>query len=149
MDRQTLFSDEKIEEIKRKFQSLDISGTGKLTRETTAQILLEEGAQLDRLMIALLFERYDANGDNMIDLNEFICFYKEMEQLSDIDILRQIFDLADVDKNQYLDLSEVKRIGQLMGLDVNEDDSMATIRALDQNDDNLIDFNEFCAILSY
>ncbi|KAH0796055.1 EF hand family protein [Histomonas meleagridis] len=149
MRRNVHFSDEKIDQIKKKFQYLDITGTGKLSRETTAQILMEEGAQLDRLMIALLFEKYDADGDEMIDLNEFVCFCKEMEQLQDIDILRQIFDLADVDKNQYLDLSEVKRIGQLMGLDVTEDDSMATIMALDENNDNLIDFDEFCKILSF
>ncbi|KAH0791786.1 EF hand family protein [Histomonas meleagridis] len=144
----TVFSEERIEEIKKKFQSLDIGGTGYLRRDVVAQILMGEGNQLDRLMTALLFERYDADGDQMINLDEFICFCREMDQLSDIDILRQIFDLADVDKNHYLDISEVKRIGQLMGLDVNEYDSIATIKALDRNSDNLIDFSEFCTILS-
>ena len=149
MEKQTDFSEQRINEIKKKFQSLDISGTGNLRRDVVAQILMGEGTQLDRLMTALLFEKYDKDGDKMINLDEFICFCREMDQLSDVDILRQIFDLADVDKNHYLDLSEVKRIGQLMGLDVNENDSIATIKALDRNSDNLIDFNEFCTILSF
>lgn len=142
------FSDDKIIQIRKKFESLDIENTGNLKREIVAEILLNEGTQLDRLMTVLLFEKFDADGDHMINLNEFIEFCKQMDQLSDVDILRQIFDLADLDKNGFLDLKEMKRIGQLMGLNIDDKDTIATIRALDKNSDNLIDFDEFCSILS-
>ena len=42
----------------------------------------------------------------------------------------------------------MKRIGQLMGLNIDDKDTIATIRALDKNSDNLIDFDEFCSRLS-
>lgn len=143
------FTDEKLIQIRKKFESLDLENTGNLKREIVAEILMNEGTQLDRLMTVLLFEKFDADGDHMINLSEFIEFCKEMDHLSDVDILRQIFDFADLDGNKLLDLQEMKRIGQLMGLNIDDNDTRATIRALDRNSDNMIDFDEFCAILSF
>ena len=134
--------------VRDQFNLLDVGRTGRLTRDSVAQVLMSEGSQLDRLMIALMFEKYDLDGNSTIEYEEFEKFCNEMEKLSEKEILRQIFDLADADHNNFLDFCEVKRIGQMMGLSVNDIDSWATIEALDTNADNLVDFNEFCAILS-
>ncbi|OHT09962.1 EF hand family protein [Tritrichomonas foetus] len=142
-----LDSDENLN-YRQQFDLLDISRSGRLTRDSVAQVLSSEGSQLDRLMIALMFEKYDSDGSSTIEFEEFERFCREMEKLSDKEILRQIFDLADEDHNQVLDFGEVKKIGVMMGLSVNDLDSWATIEALDKNSDNLVDFNEFCAILT-
>ena len=142
------FTPEEIEEFQRKFKELDVEGTNHLTRTVAAQIIGQEGSQLEQLMIVLLFELYDKNGDNFIDFDEFLQFCEEMDNLSEKGILRRIFQLADKSGNGYLDVMEVERLGHLMGLDVTTPDAWATIQALDTNQDNQIDIHEFFQILN-
>lgn len=141
------FTEDQLAYFADRFKQLDISGTGEIDRETMSIILRSEAEQLDNLMIVLLFEKYDINNDGKINFEEFISFCREMEDLSEITIMKQIFDIADVDHNEYLDVDEVERIGRLMGMDVTTADAWATIAALDQDGNNTIDFSEFCSIL--
>ena len=53
----------------------------------------------------------------------------------------------DEDGDEKLNVDEVKKLGDLMGLDVTVSDAWATIATLDVNSDNLVDFAEFCAII--
>ena len=141
------FSPQQIEDFRRKFELLDVAKTGKIDRETMAEIMKNEGEQLESLMIVLLFEKFDKDHDGFISFDEFITFCSEIQDLSDVAILRQIFDLADVDHSQYLELDEVVRIGKMMGLQVSRADAWETIKVLDVDGNNLIDFNEFCQII--
>ncbi|OHT06088.1 EF hand family protein [Tritrichomonas foetus] len=141
------YSPEQIQHFRERFDLLDISKTGKIDRQTMAEILSYEGEQLERLMIALLFEKYDINHDGFIQYEEFETFCKSIHDLSEIDILKQIFDLADSDHSGALDIDEVVRIGQMMGLKVTNADAWATIIALDRDGNNSIDFDEFCQII--
>lgn len=138
----------KIQKFKQRFEKLDIDGTGALSRDVVAQILEEEGNDLERLMVIILFETYDSNKDHLIQLDEYLQFCSEMYRLTEREILRRIFDFCDKDHNQRLDLSEVIILGKQMGRNVTESDAFATIRALDANHDNTIDFEEFCAIIN-
>ena len=141
-------SPEKIARFKRKFQELDVDNKGALSRETVAQIIeVEEGMELEKLMVAILFENYDKNHDKLIQLDEYLEFCSEMVGLSHKQILRKIFDLCDKDHNGRLDIDEVTELGHLMGKEVTKSDAWATIRELDINQDNTIDFDEFCAII--
>ena len=142
------FTPEKIKKFKKKFEDLDIENTGALSRETVAQIIeKEDGTELEKLMVVILFELYDKNNDELIQLEEYINFCAEMYSLSEQQILRRIFDVCDTDHNGRLDLEEVVMLGKLMGKEVTISDAKATIRALDSNHDNTIDFEEFCAII--
>ena len=136
----------KIDFFRQQFVELDLEEDGKLTRENVAQILANESEQLERIMVTLLFEKYDVNHDGLIDFDEFCTFCLDMNGLTEKDILKQIFEICDLDGNGYLDLSEVKRLGQLMGLKVSSKDALATVKALDANNDQKIDFDEFCSI---
>lgn len=139
----------KVECFREQFRELDLLETGKLTRENVADILSNESEEIEKLMVTLLFEEYDKNNDGYIDIEEFATFCLAMNGLNEKDILKRIFDLCDLDKNGVLDIQEVKRLGALMGLDVSLNDALATVIALDQNNDQKIDFNEFCAVLSH
>lgn len=141
------FTPQQIEDFKKKFKLLDVANTGNIDRETMAQIMKDEGEQLESLMIVLLFEKFDKNHDGYISFDEFITFCSEIKDLSDMDILAQIFDLADADHSHYLELDEVVRIGEMMGLNVTKLDAYETIKALDRDGDKKINFDEFCQIL--
>ena len=140
-------STSKIDVYKKRFKELDIEKKGALTRETVAQILSEEACEIERLMVILLFERYDDNMDKLIQEDEFIRFCTEMETMSDREIMRKVFDIVDEDKNQKLDVGEVQKLGIKMGLDVSWSDAWATVDVLDVNRDNNVDFDEFCALI--
>lgn len=141
------FTSQQIDDFRRKFELLDVAKTGKIDRETMAEIMKNEGEQLESLMIVLLFEKFDKDNDGYISFEEFITFCSEIQDLSDVAILRQIFDLADVDHSQYLELEEVVKIGKMMGLHVSRADAWETIKALDVDGNFLIDFDEFCQII--
>lgn len=137
----------KLATYQKRFRELDIDNARALSRDTVAEILSEQGTEFERLMVTLLFECYDKNCDTVIQEDEFISFCQEMEQMTERQILRRIFDLVDTDKNERLDVSEVQRLGQMMGLDVSISDAWATVDALDSNHDNTVDFEEFLAII--
>ena len=143
----TNLSSAKIIKFKRKFEDLDVENTGSLSREIVARIIEDEGTELEKLMVAILFEQYDKNNDNYIQLNEYLEFCSEMCNLTEKEILRRIFDFCDKDHNGKLDIDEVTQLGRLMGKEVTQSDSWATIRALDSNNDDHIDFDEFCAVI--
>ena len=143
----TGFTPQQIEMFRERFQNLDIASTGELDRTTVAEILGSEAGQLDQLMTCLLFEQYDINKNGTIDFDEFIQFCTEMDDLTERGILRRIFNLCDTDHSGALDVDEVKRLGESMGKDVTTADAWATIAALDSNNDNQIDFSEFCSII--
>jgi Ca2+-binding EF-hand superfamily protein len=133
---------------KKQFRDLDIRKQGQINRRLMSQLLENEGDELDRLMVILLFEQYDSNHDDQIDSDDFVRFCADMRPLSDQEILRRVFDLVDANHDGKLDLSEVEQMGLLMGLKVDRLDAWATVSVLDTNCDRLVDFNEFCALLA-
>jgi len=137
----------KLDKLKRVFRELDVENSGGLCREVVAQVLTDQAEDIERLMVILLFEKYDKNHDSKIQFEEYLEFCSDMEGLSEKQILRKIFDYVDSDANGVLDVNEVKQLGQLMGIEVSLPDAWATIEALDSNHDDTIDFEEFCAII--
>jgi len=144
---QPVVSHEQAEMLIARFNELDVEKSGKLSREITGEILQQEGTEFEGLLVALLFEKYDHNTNGYIELNEFISFCREIETFNEAELVSQVFRIADTDNNGYLDVDEVKRIGNLMGLDVTLSDAWATIFAMDRNHDNVIDLNEFMAVV--
>lgn len=142
------FTPEQIASIREKFAALDVSKSGLIDRQTMAEVLSIDGDdQFDRLVVVLLFEKFDKNHDERISFEEFIDFCEATDDLTEVAILSEIFQIADSDNSGYLDVDEVYRIGKLMGLDVSKADAWATIAALDKDGNNQVDFTEFCAIL--
>lgn len=139
--------DSKLAIYRKRFQELDIENKRALSRDLVAQILSEQGTEIERLMVIILFECYDENQDTVIQEDEFINFCQEMERMTEKEILRRVFDLVDTDKNQRLDVAEVQKLGEMMGLEVSLLDAWATVDVLDSNHDNTVDFEEFLAII--
>ena len=73
-----LMNEEKISEMRQRFSELDIEDKGKLSRQNVADILSTESEQIERLMVTLLFGKYDKNEDQFIDFEEF-CEQFEIE----------------------------------------------------------------------
>lgn len=142
-----VFTEEEKERFRERFAQLDINKTGFVSRETMFDILGQKNAHFDQLLVVLLFKRYDIDGNDQIDFEEFCRFCETTDPLSEIALLRQIFECVDKDKSGLLDVNEVMEIGRLMGCDVSQKDAWATVDALDQDGNRQVDFAEFCALL--
>ena len=143
-----VFTAEEIECFRERFSELDTEGTNRVSREDMFDILCkQENTQFDQLLVVLLFKRFDRDGDNHINFDEFCEFCATTDPLSEVALLHQIFDCVDKDKSGLLDVNEVMEIGRLMGSDVSQKDAWATIDALDQDGNRQVDFAEFCALL--
>lgn len=143
----SIFTDEQLKVLAQRFKEFDLDNNGVLGRDEVAQILETEGDFVDRLMVVLLFEKYDKNKDGFIDLNEFIDFCSHVESRDKEFLLREIFMICDTDRNRYLDLNEVIRLGGLMGIKITRQDASDTLKNLDQNNDRKISVEEFLAII--
>ncbi|EAX96584.1 EF hand family protein [Trichomonas vaginalis G3] len=142
-----IFTPAQLQEFKQQFEDLDADGDGKLDREEVGEILQWEASYVDRLMVVLLFEKYDRNKDGVISFDEFLDFCEHACSRDQDLLLREIFAICDVDHNQQLDLNEVICLGKLMGVDVTKNDAIATIDSLDRNRDKVINITEFLSIL--
>ena len=69
-----IFTPAQLQEFKQQFEDLDADGDGKLDREEVGEILQWEASYVDRLMVVLLFEKYDRNKDGVISFDEFLDF---------------------------------------------------------------------------
>jgi Ca2+-binding EF-hand superfamily protein len=133
------------------FRRLDVDGTHSLKREAVASVLCGEGTPLELFMIVLLFREYDTNGNGTIEQGEFNAFCSSIQNLNEVGILKRIFDMADRDKSGALDIDEVRTICTEIGTARGDDDvaelTQGTMDWLDRNNDNVVDFSEFCGLL--
>jgi Ca2+-binding EF-hand superfamily protein len=103
-------SDEGRQELLERIQSFDLDDRGELDFATLAQISARDGTFLDRLLAAVLIRTYDLNENNTIDFDEFVGFCEHVDLRSEIQLLLQIFKLADLDNSGTLEVDEVRAI---------------------------------------
>jgi Ca2+-binding EF-hand superfamily protein len=139
--------EERLEALRRQFASFDLAGTGKLDFATLAQLSSRGGTFLDRLLGTVLIRTYDANQNDAIDFDEFVRFCVHVESHSELQLLLQVFRLADLDNSGTLELNEVRAIAEQMGMPLGTDEAHRQLLALDQNGDHKIDFSEFRQLL--
>jgi Ca2+-binding EF-hand superfamily protein len=140
-------SEERLEQLRERFASFDLAGTGKLDFATLAQVSAREGTFLDRLLATVLIRTYDSDQNNEIDFEEFVKFCEHIDSQSELQLLLQVFKLADRDHSGTLELDEVRDIARQMGMTLSSDEAQKQLLALDQNGDHMIDINEFCQLL--
>nr|CDS30425.1 expressed protein [Hymenolepis microstoma] len=61
--------------LKALFEKIDKDGSGKIDKEELKKALGEDNISED--MIRKLFQKYDINKDNLLDVKELIAFFKE------------------------------------------------------------------------
>ena len=143
----SIYSEQDLEGFRQTFDELDINGDERLTRDEVGQILSKEGEQYEQLMVVLLFEKFDTDNSGTIDFDEFLNFCSHINSRDPDYLLHEIFVICDKDGNGHLDLDEVARLAQLMGIEVTKQDAIATLHALDANHDETVDFNEFLQLI--
>ena len=86
------------------------------------------------------FDYCDADHNGGLDFDEFVQFVHLR--------LRKVFDEIDTDHSGELDVDEISKVLEKLDIHMSQRQVYAIVNDMDQNNDGLIDFHEFCEFFS-
>ncbi|XP_019153611.1 PREDICTED: calcium-dependent protein kinase 24-like [Ipomoea nil] len=137
--------EEEIGGLKEMFRTIDTNDSGDITFEELKAGLKRSGADLNESQIQDLMKSTDVSNSGSIDYVEFVAAMLNSNKIDLEDHLYTAFSYFDKDGSGYITADEIQRACDDFGLqDVHLEEM---IREADQNDDGLIDYNEFVAMM--
>jgi len=139
-----------IDEVKRKFKEIDSDSDGLLSKD---ELLKSPESKFDEEEIQAIFELGDSNGDNVIDIREFIAVLfpsageaieKIQNSCSDIQQIKEIFRQIDIDNDGYITKEEMRESSKRFS----EKEVESFFALGDVNEDGIIDLEEFIGVLN-
>ncbi|XP_058089340.1 calcium-dependent protein kinase 2-like [Magnolia sinica] len=139
-------SEEEIMGLKAMFKSMDTDNSGTITLEELKQGLSKQGTKLSEVEVKQLMEAADADGNGIIDYDEFITATMHMNRMDREEHLYTAFQYFDKDNSGYITTEELeqalKEYGMHDGRDIKE-----IISEVDADNDGRINYDEFCAMM--
>ncbi|KAG2556630.1 hypothetical protein PVAP13_8NG089202 [Panicum virgatum] len=137
---ENLFEDE-IAELIEMFKMLDTDNSWQITLEELKSGLKRVGANLKDSEIITLMEAADIDNSGSIDYGEFLTATSHLNKVEQEDNLFAAFSYFDKDGSGYITHDELQKACEEFGIrDTHLED---IIRDIDQDNDGLIDYNEF------
>jgi calcium-dependent protein kinase len=136
----TQFNIQKEEgELRELFKSIDISGTGQITKDEFCSKLMELYGENDGKIIASnIFNNLDLDGSGKISYDEFLSAMISSKKVVTEERLEKSFKMLDKDNSGKLSLKEIKAV-----FGGTEDQWKNVINEVDLNNDGEVDFAEF------
>ena len=123
-------SPQRIQDLRRLFQKLDVNNTGRLTSKNLDYQKLRKFTPNPSKFIELA----DHDNDGTISEEEFIKYCLENESR-----IKKYFDQIDTKDDNVLDEGELRKAFQSAGIDFTEEQLQATINKLDRTGDKLVE----------
>ncbi|KAK9071360.1 hypothetical protein SSX86_009928 [Deinandra increscens subsp. villosa] len=149
-------SSERKAELRSVFATFDKNKDGFITKQELCDSLNNIGISTSKKDVMEMVERVDANGDGLIDFDEFCELFESMmnrEDGSKIDgnldhgdsDLRNAFDVFDGDKNGLISVEELGLVLDSLGFKEGKklEDCKKMISKVDTDGDGMINFHEF------
>ncbi|XVE63688.1 hypothetical protein DITRI_Ditri07aG0040000 [Diplodiscus trichospermus] len=155
--------DSKKAEMKRVFATFDKNGDGFITKQELRESLKNIRLFITEKEVEEMVVKVDANGDGLIDFDEFCILYQAMdgddkegerrgdhgngvvEEGDGEGELKEAFDVFDKNKDGLISVEELGSV--LCSLGLNEgnkmEDCKAMIRKVDMDGDGMVNFDEF------
>nr|CAH8875786.1 unnamed protein product [Trichobilharzia regenti] len=130
-----------------KFHQMDKNGDGYLTAEEIRMCVKRSG--LPEKKVNEFLRLFDLSGDNVVTLQEYICALGlQPPPPKDIEQWRSAFREMDHDESGQLSLDEIRQVLHELGYyRLVEEELLDWMNKVDKNNDQLIEFSEFCAFL--
>ncbi|CAG9317023.1 unnamed protein product [Blepharisma stoltei] len=143
-------SEKDIENLKKIFKSLNISGDGTITRAELHQGMRMSGVDIDSNTLETTFSILDSNRNGKIDYTEFLaaCLYNQ--STLDQGLLKTAFQHFDHDRSGFITNDELKEVltGGDVSVLISDNDIQEIMRETDRNGDGRIDYMEFLAMMN-
>ena len=136
----TQFNIQKEEnELKELFKSMDVSGTGQLTKDEFRKKLVELYGENDgNEMSNSIFNSLDMDGSGQISYDEFLSAMINSQKVVTEERLKKAFRMFDKDNSGKLSVKEIKNV-----FGGTENQWKQVINEIDLNNDGEVDFEEF------
>ncbi|XP_054823168.1 probable calcium-binding protein CML23 [Prosopis cineraria] len=133
------------DEVRQIFNKFDKNGDGKISSGEIKEMLQTLGTKTTSDEVDCFMSEFDKNGDGFIDLREFAEFFSARAKDGDdaTKELRDAFDLYDLDKNGLISAIELHSVMRKLGLECSLSDCRGMIRAVDDDGDGNVNFEEF------
>ncbi|KRX04829.1 Protein kinase-like domain [Pseudocohnilembus persalinus] len=144
-----LASKEEKQELLKAFQSLDLDGDGKLSRDELIQGFKEvlQDKQQAEIEVNKIMQKVDKNNSNYIDYSEFLMATIGKENLLTEQRLQTAFKMFDTDGSGMISIDELKKVFGGAG-NVSDQVWMELLQQIDNNNDGLISYKEFYDIMN-
>lgn len=144
-------------ELKRVFSTFDKNGDGFITKQELRESLKNIRMFMTESEVEEMVVKLDANGDGLIDFDEFCILCKAIDDDDDGggeefkrlgeegEILKEAFDVFDRDKDGLITVEELGSVLCSLGLKEGDkiEDCKAMIRKVDIDGDGMVNFDEF------
>ncbi len=142
-------SEDEIEEIREAFNLFDTDGNGTIDPKELKEAMQSLGFEAKNQAIYQLISDIDKDGTGDLDFEEFLDLMtagiSNMESKEDV---KKVFNLFDDDKTGFISLQNLKRVAKDLGEIMTDAELLDMIERADTDQDGLISFDEFYAIMS-
>ncbi|KAJ1274051.1 hypothetical protein BS78_05G033400 [Paspalum vaginatum] len=139
-------SEEEITGLKEMFKNIDKDNSGTITLEELKHGLAKHGTKLSDGEIQQLMEAADADGNGLIDYDEFVTATVHMNKLDREEHLYTAFQYFDKDNSGYITREELEQALKEQGL-YDAEKIKEVISDADSDNDGRIDYSEFVAMM--
>ncbi len=140
--------DEELHEIRTLFAKCDEDGSGAITKDELGSIFKALGQNFSDKERIEMMKNIDLNEDGFVTFNEFLSLYKKHVLFKvQEEKLREAFKICDYDGNEFVTLDELKRVVNMVGENLNEEQIIKMIKKVDIDGDGKINFEEFIQLM--
>ncbi|ONM19937.1 calcium dependent protein kinase2 [Zea mays] len=139
-------SEEEITGLKEMFKNIDKDNSGTITLDELKHGLAKHGPKLSDSEMEKLMEAADADGNGLIDYDEFVTATVHMNKLDREEHLYTAFQYFDKDNSGYITKEELEHALKEQGL-YDADKIKDIISDADSDNDGRIDYSEFVAMM--
>ena len=133
-----------LEDLKEAFRVIDTDNNGFINLKELGTAMRAFGFELNDIELQDLMKEYDKDGNNSLDLSEFIDLMnkKREEQKEEKDHF-ETFQLLDINDDGYLSIKNLKLLFENIGLDVDDEMLDGFFQYADKDNDKKLNLGEF------
>ena len=133
-----------LEYFKEAFEAIDKDNNGLINLKELGTAMRAFGFELNDIELQDLMREYDRDGNDCLDLTEFIdlMIKKKEEQKIELDLF-ETFRLLDINEDGYLSKKYLQLLFENIALDIDEDMLDELIQYVDKDNDKKINLEEF------
>ena len=137
-----------LQDLKEVFRLIDKDNNGYINLKELETAMRAFGFELTDFEIIELMKEYDKDGNDNLDLVEFIdLMNKKREQQKDEQDIIETFEALDINDDGFLSKKKLKLLFENIALDIDEEMIEEFIQYADKDRDNRINLGEFMSFM--